>query len=302
VTEDPARRSPRPGDDRPGGATAAEADELEARVAAVFGDASSACVALSGGVDSSLVLTLAVRALGRTSVVAVTALAPVMIEKEVEAAGRVAAELGVAHVDVAVPLMDEARFTANPRHRCYVCKGMVLDAVARVAAERGCDIVVDGANRDDLGDERPGMRAAAERGVRHPLLEAGLGKREVRRLARALGLSVWGAPSQACLASRIPYGDEITLDVLRRVATGEEALHELGYPLCRVRAHGDVARVELPLQDSARAAGVDRAAIVRRLRAAGFTYVTLDLDGLRTGSMNEAATPAAGPAREAGSG
>jgi len=266
----------------------AEAEALEARVAAGLRDARSACVAVSGGVDSSLVLALAARTLGADAVVAVTAVAPVMLPGEGEAARGLAAALGVAHVEVAVPLMDEPRYVANPRQRCYVCKGMVLDAVGGVAAERGCETVLDGANLDDLGDERPGIRAAAERGVRHPLLEAGLGKREVRRLARALELTVCDAPSQACLASRIPYGERITVEKLDRIADAERTLRGLGFGRCRVRAHGDVARIEVPLEDVERAAGADRAALARRLRALGFTYVTLDLDGLRTGSMNEA--------------
>jgi len=260
----------------------------EARVAAGLRDVRSACVAASGGVDSSLVLALAARTLGPDAVVAVTALAPVMVPGEPEAARALAATLGVAHVEVEVALMDEPGFVANPRDRCYLCKGMVLDAVRAVAVERGCEVVLDGANQDDLGDERPGMRAAAERGVRHPLLEAGLGKREVRRLARALGVAVWDAPSQACLASRIPYGDRITLETLARIGAAERALRELGYRRCRVRTHGDIARVEVPLEDVGRAAGDDREAIARRLRALGFTYVALDLDGLRAGSMNEA--------------
>ena len=257
-------------------------------MAAGLRDVRSACVAASGGVDSSLVLALAARTLGPDAVVAVTALAPVMVPGEPEAARALAATLGVAHVEVEVALMDEPGFVANPRDRCYLCKGMVLDAVRAVAVERGCEVVLDGANQDDLGDERPGMRAAAERGVRHPLLEAGLGKREVRRLARALGVAVWDAPSQACLASRIPYGDRITLETLARIGAAERALRELGYRRCRVRTHGDIARVEVPLEDVGRAAGDDREAIARRLRALGFTYVALDLDGLRAGSMNEA--------------
>ena len=257
-------------------------------MAAGLRDVRSACVAASGGVDSSLVLALAARTLGPDAVVAVTALAPVMVPGEPEAARALAATLGVAHVEVEVALMDEPGFVANPRDRCYLCKGMVLDAVRAVAVERGCEVVLDGANQDDLGDERPGMRAAAERGVRHPLLEAGLGKREVRRLARALGVAVWDAPSQACLASRIPYGDRITLETLARIGAAERALRELGYRRCRVRTHGDIARVEVPLEDVGRAAGDDREAIARRLRTLGFTYVALDLDGLRAGSMNEA--------------
>jgi pyridinium-3,5-biscarboxylic acid mononucleotide sulfurtransferase len=278
----------------------AGAEALEARVAAGLREARSACVAVSGGVDSSLVLAVAARALGGDHVVAVTATAPVMIAGEAEAAAALAGRLGVPHVLVEVPVMDEPRFVANPRERCYVCKGMVLDAVRRVAVARGCDAVFDGANRDDLGDERPGMRAAAERGVRHPLLEAGLGKREVRALARALGLEAWDAPSQACLASRVPYGTPLTDGVLRRVAAAERALRQLGYARCRVRAHGDVARVELPPDEAARAAGTDAGEIARRVRAAGFTYVALDLDGLRSGSMNEARAADGEPAENGG--
>ncbi len=261
---------------------------LEGRVAARLGDVASACVALSGGVDSSIVFAVAARALGPDRVVAVTVVAPVMIGDEVLAAQALAAELGVAHVAVEVPLMDDPDFVANSRERCYTCKAMVLDAVARVADERGMAVVLDGANRDDLGDERPGMRAAAERGVRHPLIEAGLGKAEARRLARGLGLGVWDAPAQACLASRIPFGERISEEALRRIGAAEKALRELGFGACRVRAHGPLARVEVPVDEIGRAAGAERGEIARRLRALGFTWVTLDLVGLRTGSMNEA--------------
>jgi len=267
---------------------AAPARPLERLVADRLRGVSSACVASSGGVDSSVVLAVAARALGAENVVAVTVVAPVMIPGEDEAAARLAGELGVAHVRVAVPLLDEPAFVANGRDRCYVCKGMVLDAVRAVAAERGCDAVVDGANRDDLGDVRPGMRAADERGVRHPLVEAGLGKEDVRGLARDLGLAIWDAPAQACLASRIPYGERISDEALRRIAAAEGALHELGFRACRVRAHGRLARVEVPAAEIGRAGGARREEIARRLRALGFTWVALDLDGLRTGSLNEA--------------
>jgi uncharacterized protein len=265
-----------------------ETRTLEARVAATLRELQSACVAVSGGVDSSVVLAVAARTLGAERVVAATAEAPVMIPGEGEAAKDLAAELGVAFVAVPVPLMDAPAFVANPRERCFTCKAMVLDAVGRVAAARGCAAVLDGANKDDLGDDRPGMRAADERGVRHPLLAAGLGKAEVRRLARGLGLVVWDAPAQACLASRIPYGERITEDALRRIAAAEAALHDLGFRRCRVRAHGLLARVEVPEDEVGRAAGAARDEIARSLRAAGFTWVALDLDGLRTGSLNEA--------------
>jgi len=160
--------------------------------------------------------------------------------------------------------------------------------MTRVAAETGCAALVDGANVDDLGDHRPGMTAAAEAGVVHPLIRAGVDKAEVRRLARELGLPTWDAPQQACLASRIPYGDAISAEKLRTVAAAEAVLRELGFKECRVRHHGTVARVEVSAGELGRAAGAARAEIAGRLRALGFTYVTLDLDGLRSGSMNEA--------------
>jgi len=264
-----------------------EAASLESRVAAQLVGLESLCVAVSGGVDSSVVLALAARALGCDRVLAATATAPVMIEGEGDAARRVAAALGVAHVTIPVALLEEPLFAVNPRERCYVCKGMIVDAVRLAAAERAVACVADGANADDIGDERPGMRAADERGVRHPLLAAGLGKSDVRLLATALGLETAEAPSQACLASRIPYGEAITRDKLEAVAAAESVLHELGFRQCRVRHHGPVARVEVLPEEVGRAAGAVREEIVRRLRALGFTYVTVDLDGFRSGSMNE---------------
>ena len=159
---------------------------------------------------------------------------------------------------------------------------------------------MDGANLDDLGDHRPGMRAAGEAGVLHPLLDAGIGKAQVRRLARRLGLPTWDAPQQACLASRIPYGEPITEGKLAVVAAAEAELRALGFRECRVRHHDAIARVEVGTADLERAAGADREEIVRRLMALGFTYVTLDLAGFRSGSMNEAPDPKTGKAPEPG--
>lgn len=264
------------------------AGQLEARVAAVLRDLRSACVALSGGVDSSLVLALAVRTLGADHVTAFTASSATTPPGELAAARELAAGLGVEHVVVATDELADERFAGNPRDRCYVCKQHLIDAMEATARARGRASLVDGANVDDLGDERPGLRAAAERGVRHPLVEAGLGKADVRLLARALGLRVWDAPSQACLASRVPYGERITEEKLRRVAAAEGVLRELGFGQCRVRVHGEVARVEVEADAVGRAAGTAREEIARRLRDLGFTYVTLDLDGFRSGSMNEA--------------
>ncbi len=270
---------------------------LEAR----FAELGSACVAVSGGVDSSLALALAVRALGSSSVVAVTAVSPVFLAQELDGARALSAELGVEHVLMPTDQLQDPGFRGNPRDRCYRCKARLLDAMGAQARERGCAALVDGANADDLADHRPGMRAAAERGVAHPLLDAGVGKAQVRRLARRLGLAAWDAPQQACLASRFPYGEPIDEDKLRRVAAAETALHELGFRQCRVRYHGAVARVEVEVGEIGRAAGTARETIARRLRALGFSYVALDLEGFRSGSLNEAPEDS-GDAPAAGSG
>lgn len=257
------------------------------RLQAELAKLGSACVAFSGGADSSLVLAAAVRALGPCNVVAFTADSETYSPAELETARALAAGLGVRHVVVRTRELDDPDYVANSPERCYHCKRRLLEAMAGVAAEHGCAALVDGANVDDLGDHRPGMRASAEVGVRHPLLDAGLGKAEVRRLARHLGLPTWDAPQQACLASRIPYGEPITGEKLRRVAAAEGALRELGFRQCRVRHHGAVARLEVEAEELGRAAGPAREAIVAAVRAAGFTYVALDLQGFRSGSMNE---------------
>jgi uncharacterized protein len=258
------------------------------RLEAELAQLGSACVAFSGGVDSSLVLAAAVRALGADHVLAYTAVSATYLPEELAVARDLAGQLGVHHVVVETREFDEPSFTGNPRERCYFCKRELVAEMRRVAAEHECAALVDGANLDDLGDHRPGMRASAEGGVAHPLLEAGIGKAEVRRLARGLGLPTWDAPQQACLASRIPYGEPITVEKLTAVAEAERVLRELGFRQCRVRHHGAGARVEVEADDIGRAAGAAREEIARRLRALGFTYVTLDLDGFRSGSMNEA--------------
>jgi uncharacterized protein len=251
------------------------------------------CVAFSGGVDSSVVLAVAVRVLGPARVLAFTAVSETYRDDELAAARALGASLGVRHLTWQTRELDDPRFAANSRDRCYACKATLLEAMERAAADAGATALLDGANRDDLGDERPGMRAAAEHGVRHPLIEAGLGKAAVRALARALYLPVWNKPAQACLASRIAYGEAITADKLRQVAAAEDVLRELGLgPELRVRHHGDVARVEVPAEQVERAAAAElRTVVDRRLRALGFTYVTLDLQGFRSGSMNEAPRP-----------
>jgi uncharacterized protein len=262
-------------------------DPVLGRLRAQFEGVADACVAFSGGADSSLVLAVAVRVLGAEHVVAVTAASPTYLDEELAAARTLASGLGVEHVVVATHEFDDARFVANSRERCYYCKAGLLDALAEVAAAHGGAALVDGANADDAGDHRPGMRAAAERGVLQPLLAAGVTKAEVRRLARELGLSTWDAPQQACLASRVPYGEPITPDKLAAIAEAERALRALGFRQCRARHHGDVVRLEVEPAQLERALEL-RAEISRSAHAAGFTYVALDLDGFRTGSMNEA--------------
>jgi pyridinium-3,5-biscarboxylic acid mononucleotide sulfurtransferase len=253
-----------------------------------FSAMGSACVAFSGGVDSSLLLWAATQALGPDRVVAFTATSATYLPEELQTARRLAASLGVRHVVVETSEFDDPLFVQNPRERCYHCKKHLVEHMAAVAAQYGSEALLDGANRDDLGDHRPGMRAAAEAGVRHPLLDAGLDKAAVRALARAAGVATWDAPAQACLASRVPYGQPITADKLAAVAAAERALRELGFRQCRVRHHGQTARIEVEAHEIGRAAGTARDAIARRLHAAGFTYVALDLDGFRSGSMNEA--------------
>ncbi len=251
------------------------------------------CTAFSGGVDSSVLLAVATRVLGAGQVLAFTAVSETYRDDELAAARAFAASLGVRHLTWQTRELDDQRFVANTRDRCYYCKSTMLEAMERAAAEVGIGALIDGANRDDLGDERPGLRAAAEHGVRHPLVEAGLGKAAVRALARALDLPVWSKPAEACLASRIAYDEPVTADKLRQVAAAEDVLRELGLgPELRVRHHGAVARIELPADELQRVAGGDlRELVVRRLRALGFTFVTLDLQGFRSGSMNEAPVP-----------
>jgi uncharacterized protein len=251
-------------------------DVVLRRLLAQFDGVGAAVVAFSGGVDSSLVLALAVRALGPDRVVAVTGTSPTYLDEELAAARSATARLGVEHLVLETHEADDPRFAENSRERCYWCKAGLLDALAGVAAVRGARIV-DGANADDAGDHRPGMRAAAERGVLQPLLAAGVTKAEVRRLAR----------EQACLASRIPYGEPITADKLAAVAAVERALRKLGFRQCRARHHGAVARLEVEHGQLARALEL-REDIARAVHAAGFTYAALDLDGFRSGSMNEA--------------
>jgi len=244
-------------------------------------------VAFSGGVDSSFLLKVAADELGGRAV-AITARAEIYPERELELAAELARELGIRHVFVDVDPLAIGEFVSNPPERCYHCKRAVFGAIREAAAGLGIDHVADGGNMDDTSDWRPGSRAVAELGVRSPLKEAGLGKAEIRELSRRMGMPTADLPSRACLASRFPYGTRITKEDLAKVAEAEKALEELGFEALRVRHHGPIARIELRPEDIARASEPStRAKIVSALKALGYAYVALDLEGYRTGSLNE---------------
>lgn len=257
---------------------------LEARVRAL----GSAAIGFSGGVDSALLVKVAHDALGDRAV-AVTTDSETLPREELKQAVDLAAEIGVAHRIVRARELARPGFAENAGDRCYFCKTELFDILEDVARREGLARIAYGATADDLGDHRPGMKAAEERGVAAPLLEAGLGKAEVRELARRLGLSVWDKPSFACLSSRFAYGNLITVEKLSTVESAEALLREKGFRQFRVRVHDRIARIEVPAEEIGRL--LDRALreeIVARLKALGYAYVTLDLQGFRSGSMNEA--------------
>jgi uncharacterized protein len=245
----------------------------------------SVLVAYSGGVDSTLLAFTAHAVLG-TGTLAVIAISDTYPESEVVAARSLARDIGLSLLEVETNELVDPSFRANGPDRCYHCKSELFSLLRTVADVRGLTWLADGSNLDDLGDHRPGRQAAAEFGVVSPLTDAGLTKPEIRELARELGLPNWDRPSMACLASRFPYGDEITEDRLALVARAEDALRGLGLRQFRVRAHGDVARLEVdPLEQEE--AWSRRHEIAAALRNAGFAYASQDLDGYRTGALNE---------------
>ena len=255
-------------------------------------------VAYSGGVDSTLVLKVAHDVLG-DNVLAVTAVSASMPHYERSAAEDVAREIGVRVAWVQTHEVGDERYVANPPNRCYFCKTDVYDELLKAAAREGFALLLDGTNADDVGDVRPGRKAAREHGVRSPLQEVGFTKEEIRLAARELGLPNWNLPSAPCLSSRVPYGTRITPEVLGQIGRGEWVLRERGFREVRVRHHGTVARLEVPISDFERVLAM-REEIVAALKDAGYTFVALDLSGLKSGSLNlgisngreEASTPA----------
>ena len=245
-------------------------------------------VAFSGGVDSTLLLRLALETLGSDSVLAVLADTPSLPRRERDEALRLAGRLGAPCLTVDPGELDDPVYAANPPDRCYHCKLRLFKAIMQAAAARGFTQVLDGNNDDDARDTRPGRRALQELGIASPLLEAGLTKADVRAISRRLGLPTADKPALACLASRIPDGTPVTRELLARIERAEEVLHEQGFAHCRVRHHGDIARIELATRDMPRLLDpILRGQIAQGLRAAGYRYVTLDLQGYRMGSLNE---------------
>ena len=245
----------------------------------------SALVAFSGGVDSSLALAVAARALPEGKVLAVTSNNETYLPSELDLASGFADSLGVEHLVVDTRELDNPDYAKNPTNRCYFCKSTLYSDLDALAKERGYACVIDGANKDDEGDYRPGRKAARELGVLSLLSQAGVGKDEVRALAKHLGLPSWDKPALACLSSRFPYGQEITPEKLRQVTLAEEFLRAEGFRQVRVRHHGNIARLEVGPQELERAFEM-REEISTELRDAGFLYVTLDLGGYKSGSLN----------------
>ena len=251
-------------------------------------DLKSLAVGFSGGVDSSFLLAVAHEVLNDRAI-AVTAVDASIPERELEEAKAFCKERGIRHILCEVDPLSIDAYRNNTPDRCYFCKKGVFSNIRKIAEENGIEYVAEGSNTDDMGDYRPGLRAVSELSVKSPLREAGLSKAEIRMLSKEMGLPTWSKPACACLASRFVYGEEITEEKLHMIDSAEQFLIEHGFFEERVRMHGNIARIEVPPADIARIAAEDiRDAIYERFKSLGFMYVTLDLKGYRTGSMNEA--------------
>jgi uncharacterized protein len=262
-------------------------DEKYRRLLALIAGQESAAVAFSGGVDSSFLCHAAAAALGGRAI-AVTVVSPMFPQSEIDNAADIARRVGIEHVLIEEPEIDE-EVAANPKERCYFCKKIEFGGILAAAKARGIPTVFDGSNHDDLADYRPGLRALAELGVKSPLREAGLTKAEIRELSRRFDLPTWDKPAFACLASRIPYGERIDREKLRRIEKAEDALRSFGFRQFRVRSHEQIARIEVAPEERRRF--FDEGildAVSRSLKSCGFLYVAFELEGYVMGNMNRA--------------
>ncbi len=243
-------------------------------------------VAFSGGVDSTFLLALAVETLGGDNVIAGIGISPSLAQRERVAARSLAEAIGVELIEVQTCELEDPDYASNPPERCFYCKQDLFTRLGELVKAHGCNALLCGANADDTGDFRPGLRAGDKLGVLNPLIDAGLTKADIRSASHAMGLETWDKPAMACLASRVPYGQGITAEKLSRIERAEYILKDLGFRQCRVRDHDSLARIEVPAQDITTLTA-DKDRIVTALKELGYTYVSLDLQGFRSGSMNE---------------
>ncbi len=268
------------------GEVAPSVDDAIARLRVSLGELERVVVAFSGGADSAFLAWMAHDTLGPDHATAATAVSPSLAALERDDCAALAASWGLRWVEVDTDEMTRAAYRVNDADRCFHCKDALMDAVAPLA-DAADAVVVLGVNIDDLGDHRPGQHAAAQRGARFPLVEAGFSKTLLREASRRFGLRTWDKPAAACLSSRLPYGTPVTLGTLRSVERAEAALHGLGFAELRVRHYDDIARIEVPI-DRLPDVVADREAVIAAVQGAGYSYVTLDLEGLRSGNLNQA--------------